>query len=395
MSLNIMRRRLLQTSGLATGLAMLEFTGLGRLALASSTGENRLLVVVLRGAMDGLAAVVPYGDSAYADARGAIAMPQNGDDLIRLDSFFALPNALQSLAPLYQQKQLTILHAASTPYRERSHFDAQDCLENGSNTAHGMNTGWLNRSLASLQTSRNAIAVGPSIPLVLRGSSPVNSWAPSVLPNVDDDFLMRVMSMYDADAQLQKSLAQAQEMNGMNESMTNALNNKAFIGLMQKAAQFMLGNTSARIGTVELGGWDTHSNQGLTTGRLASNLKLLADGLIAFQQAMGAQWKQTAVLVVTEFGRTVKVNGSKGTDHGTGGVAFLLGGGLNGGQVIGDWPGLNKLYEDRDLIPTNDLRSLFKSVLQQHMGVDSNHLEQSIFPDSKAAKPFSNLFLQT
>ncbi len=394
MSMNTTRRRLLQASGFATGLAMLEFSGLGRLALAASPGQNRLLVVVLRGAMDGLGAVVPYGDSAYADARGTLAMPQNGDDLIRLDRFFALPNALQSLAPLYQQKQMLVLHASATSYRERSHFDAQDCLENGSNTAHGLNSGWLNRSLAALQTDSSAIAVGPNIPLVLRGNSPVNSWAPSVLPNVDDEFLMRVMSMYDADVQMQKTLAQAQEMTDMSEGMTIANNNKAFIGLMQKAASFMSGNNPARIGTVELGGWDTHSNQGLATGRLATNLKLLADGLVAYQQAMGAQWKQTAVLVVTEFGRTVEVNGSNGTDHGTASAAFLLGGNINGGQVIGDWPGLNKLYEDRDLIPANDLRSLFKSVLNQHMGISTGQLEESIFPDSKIAQPFRNIFMK-
>jgi uncharacterized protein (DUF1501 family) len=203
-----------------------------------------------------------------------------------------------------------------------------------------------------------------------------------VLPDVDEDFLSRVMHMYQSDPLLLQALTSAQGMRGVGGSVEGGRGPKAFIGMMEKAAAFMSAPTGARVGTIELGGWDTHANQGLEKGRLASNFSILADGIAAYKKAMGAAWAHTAVLVVTEFGRTVKGNGTGGTDHGTGSIAMLLGGGVSGGRVIGDWPGLSRLYENRDLTPANDFRGLLKSTLNQHLNIQDAALDQQIFPGS-------------
>jgi len=382
MSYDISRRKFIKHTGSAGALALASALWPMRFAFAETPHENRLLVVILRGAMDGLAAVVPYADRAYADVRGAMALPQNAATLIQLDGMFAMHTALKPLTELYQQKQLLILHAAATSYRDRSHFDAQDLLENGSDKPHALTTGWLNRAVLVLPKSQEALAIGSSVPLMLRGQAKVGSWAPSVLPDVDEDFLSRVMHMYQSDPLLLRALTSAQDMRGVGGSVMGGRGTKAFIGMIEKAAAFMSAPTGARIGTIELGGWDTHANQGLEKGRLANNFSILADGLVAYKKAMGAVWAQTAVLVITEFGRTVKGNGTSGTDHGTGSIAMLLGGGVSGGRVVGDWPGLSQLYEDRDLMPVNDLRGLLKSTLNQHLGIQDTVLDQQIFPGS-------------
>lgn len=349
--------------------------------------------MILRGALDGLAAVPPIGDRAYADARGKMALPQNGDTLLNLDGYFALHSALKPLMPLYEQKQILITHATATPYRDRSHFDAQNLLESGSDKPHALSSGWLNRAVASLSPATEAMALGSAVPLLLRGDAKVGSWAPSILPDVDEDFLSRVMHMYQSDPLLLDALSSAKEMQGMGGGMAGARRGpRAFIGMMQKAARFMAQQKGARIATVEIGGWDTHANQGLATGRLANNLGILAEGLVAFQKGMGAAWQDTAVLCITEFGRTVKGNGTGGTDHGTASVAFLLGGGVSGGRVIGDWPTLSKLHEGRDLIPANDLRALLKTTLHQHLLLPTETLDSRVFPNSSRAWLGEKLF---
>lgn len=374
---------------LSTGLCAAAATWPGRLALAYAATEKRLLLVILRGGMDGLAAVVPYGDRVYAGARGDMALPQNAESLVVLDHHFAMHKSLAPLAALFQQKELLVLHAAATPYRERSHFEAQDLLENGSLKPHGISTGWLSRAVAVLPGT-SAVAVGPAVPLVLRGDAPVTSWAPSILPEVDDDFLNRVMHMYEHDPLLSKAVAGAMQEDGRMQGNTRGP--RAFVGMMQKAALFLSAPKGARIGAIDMGGWDTHANQGTADGRLANNMEILAEGLTAFRQGMGAQWENTAVLVVTEFGRTVKSNGTGGTDHGTAGVAFLLGGSVQGGQVVGDWPGLSRLYEGRDLYPANDLRRLLKGTLHGHLGIAEAQLAETVFPGSGSAAPFQSLF---
>lgn len=382
------RRMFLQGMGVLPLAAALP-----RFAYAATPDDRRLLLVILRGAMDGLAAVVPYGDPAYADARGAMTMPQNDTALLKLDGFFALHAALSPLMPLYQNKELLLLHAAATPYRDRSHFDAQDLLENGSDKAHGINTGWLNRATATLPGTAQALALGPAVPLVLRGDARTTSWAPSLLPAVDEDFLSRVLHMYAQDELLMNAVKEAQTMPGADMAGGTGRGPKAFVGMMKKAAEFMGVAGGPRIGAIDIGGWDTHANQGLESGRLANSMKLLAEGLTSFRSGMGNAWKQTAVLVVTEFGRTVKGNGTGGTDHGTAGVAMLLGGSVNGGRVAGDWPGLAHLYEGRDLMPANDLRSLLKGTLAAHLRIDDSLLASQVFPASNAAAPMTGLFV--
>lgn len=394
MTHDISRRTFLKQLGAGAACAAMATTLPARFAFAAAPGNKRLLVVILRGAMDGLAAVVPFGDKAYADIRGSMALPQDAETLINLDGFFALHHSLKPLATMFAQKELIILHAVATPYRERSHFDAQDLLENGSDTPRSLSTGWLNRAIATMGTPPEALAVGSAVPLMLRGSAKVASWAPSMLPEADEDFLTRVMRMYERDPLLMNALVSAQEMRRMDSGggMGGARGPRAFIAMMKKAASFMNAASGARIGTVETGGWDTHANQGLGTGKLTNNFDILAQGLEAYREGMGAAWKDTAVLVVTEFGRTVKGNGTGGTDHGTASAAFLLGGSVNGGRIVGDWPGLSKLYQDRDLMPANDLRALLKGTLHQHLGIAPAQLEASIFPGSWGAGEFGGLF---
>jgi len=360
-----------------------------RLAMAAAPTDKRLLLVILRGAMDGLGAVVPYSDPAYHDIRGKLAMEGNSDDLIAINSDFAFAKALAPVSAMYAKGEAAFMHATATPYRSRSHFDAQDLLENGSIKPMGLGTGWLNRTLDAMHGK--GIAIGPTIPLVMRGPASIASWSPSILPEVDDDFMARAMRMYDDDELLHNALAQTgmASASGMDK---NAKGQRAFIPMMQKAAEFLSGPSGARVGSIDIGGWDTHAQQGTGEGRLATNLAILAEGLSSFKTAMGTEWNNTALLVVTEFGRTARPNGTGGTDHGTGTTALVLGGRVNGGRMLGDWPGMGKLYEDRDLLPANDLRSLLKGTLAQHLGIPDEVLTASIFPDSAAAKPTPNLF---
>jgi uncharacterized protein (DUF1501 family) len=383
MTIDLSRRKFLHLTGLGSSFALTQGIPLS-ISFAKTINHKKLLVVILRGAMDGLAAVPPIGDKAYADARGAIALPQNDDNMLILDGYFALHSALKPLMPLYLQKQFIIFHAVATPYRSRSHFDAQNLLENGTDRPNGQTTGWLNRTLSTL-THSQGMALGESIPLMLRGHAKVGSWSPEILPDVDNDFLMRVAHMYQSDSLLLDALTSGQKMQSMTQNtkgQPQRYGQKAFIDTMQKAALFMSPANGANIATIEMGGWDTHANQGLGNGRLANNFQILSEGLINFQKNMGTAWRDTAVLCLTEFGRTVKGNGTGGTDHGTASVAFLLGGNIHGGRVIGDWPTLTKLHEGRDLIPANDMRGVIKATLHQHLGISQDVLDNTIFPNS-------------
>jgi uncharacterized protein (DUF1501 family) len=381
------RRRLLLGAALAaTGATMLPV----RAGFAAAPGDRRLMVVVLRGGLDGLAAVVPYADPRYRALRGGLALPE--DALHPLDDRFALHPALAPLAPWYERGEWLIAHAVATPYRERSHFDAQDLLEGGGSEPHAQGTGWLNRAAAALHPEPSGIAIGPSVPLLLRGAAAVTSWAPSLLPAVDADFLDRVMHMYAVDPLLASSLQAARmlEDDGAMDGQ-RARGPQAFVAMMERAAGFMRADDGPRLAAVDLGGWDTHANQGLAEGRLANALTRLTEGLMAYRRALGPVWSKTAVLVVTEFGRTVRVNGSGGTDHGTASVAFLFGGSIEGGRMVGDWPGLARLHEDRDLVPANDLRALLKGTLAAQFGLDGDALSRTVFPGSDAVAPLPGI----
>jgi len=382
------RREALQLLG-----AMAAAAGLPGLALAApSGGERRLVFVFLRGGMDGLSAVPATGDPDYAARRGDLAVR----DALPLDATFGLSPYLAEMHKLYAARELAVLHAVASPYRERSHFDAQNLLENGTAKPFGRDTGWLNAALAA--GSRGGLALGQSIPLVLRGPAHVGSWSPSALPGPDADLLERLAELYRGDALLARSFAAAREAQGMMERRDAARGmggGPQVVVALAKAAGEILGKRDGpRVASIDFGGWDTHINQLGEYSALTRNLRLLDRSVAALKDALGPAWRQTAVLIVTEFGRTVAPNGSSGTDHGTAGAAFVAGGAVRGGRVIADWPGLGEraLHEGRDLRPTLDLRALFKAALIAQMGLDEAALEAQVFPDSRGVKPLAGLF---
>lgn len=395
-------RRDFIVSALLGGVATL----LPRVPLAATKADARFILVILRGALDGLGAVPAYGDGNYAGKRGALAISSPAQ---KLDGMFALHPSLNHLYQRYRDKELIVFHAVASPYRERSHFDGQDLLENGManlNGIHdgrGVRDGWLNRALPALpatklrSTDQIAVALAQNVPLVLRGDAAVNSWAPSRLPAADADTLQRIADLYSTDeyfaTRLQSALA-ADGIAGEGMSMggkRDPLN--GFNAVASAAGKFLAATDGPRVAVIEVGGWDMHANQGAEEGQLGNRLRGLDQGLEALRTSLGAAWQDTAMLVVTEFGRTVAVNGTRGTDHGTATCAFLTGGAVAGGRVIADWPGLATadLHQQRDLRPTLDLRSIFKGVLAAHLGVTESNLETKVFPDSRSAKPMEGL----
>ena len=387
-------------SVLAGGATLTLLAPFARLAAATNT-DSRFVLVILRGGLDGLAAVPPYAEPAYAQLRGSLALskPGTADGALDLDGTFGLHPALKNLHAMYRAREALVLHAAATPYRERSHFDAQNVLEDGGTAPNASGGGWLNRALAALASTgdaREAIALADSVPLVLRGELAVTSWAPSQLPETDDDTLARVKRLYEAaDPELAASLngaLEAREIAG-DARMGGGRGGQAVAPLASAAARFLSSANGPRIAVLDASGWDTHANQGAAQGPLAQRLGALDSGLQMLKTELGAHWSETTVLVVTEFGRTVAVNGTRGTDHGTAGCAFVCGGAVAGGRVVADWPGLSArdLHEGRDLRATTDLRSLFKGVLHERFGVSEAALARSVFPSSDAVEPLAGV----
>ena len=406
------RRNMLLASGV-----LFTWPFLPRLALAEGR-DPRFLTVVLRGALDGLAAVAPIGDPAWVALRGDKGLRLDGaTPALPLDSFFALNPAMPNLHRLYKAGQAIIVHAAATPYRERSHFDGQDVLESGLAAPGTAESGWLNRALATIEPGsradtrgRQVFAVGPITPLVVRGAAPILSWVPPRLPPVSDDTTMRLLDLYHhTDPALARvledrlGLAALARAGGMETAPRNAgpviqvggINQVRayFSEVAGAAAKFLASATGPRVGALALDGWDTHINEGAVGGRLSALLGSLDGAIGAIEGNMGDAWKETVVAMVTEFGRTAHVNGNDGTDHGTGTVALLVGGALKGGRVIADWPGVKEadLYEKRDLKPTTDLRAVLKGVLKDHLRVDEKVLATNVFPDSATVKPMAGL----
>ena len=415
--LPVSRRRLIGSM-----LTLAASGALPRLALAAPATERRTVVILLRGALDGLAAVAPYGDPGYAGQRGAIAL--QASDVVKLDGLFGLNPGLQTLKPMWDARELLVLHAVASPYRERSHFDGQNLLENGTLRPQGSADGWLNRALGAAPQPRDGrrlgLAVGGAVPRLMRGTIPVAAWEPQTQPAVDQTILDLLAQMYQRDAVFGPALHEAIK----SEAMTDAalaeetpadaaadgqmdgqpakpkrmvakrgVGPKAFKALAAAAGKLLAAPAGARVAALDMGGWDTHANQGSTKGRLFDNLAGLADGLVAFKDALGPAWQDTAIVVVTEFGRTVHVNGTGGTDHGTATTAFLLGGAVNGGRILTDWPGLAQaqLFQNRDLKPTTDLRSLLKAVLQPQLQLSTDALGRNVFPDSSAVRPLADV----
>ena len=395
------RRTLLAGAG-----AVFASAALPRWASAAEARDPRLVVIILRGALDGLSAVAPIGDPDYADLHRNLALRWDGDhSAVRLDGYFGLNPAMTNFARLYDAKQAAVVHAVATGYRERSHFDGQDVLESGMPLPGRTESGWLNRALAALPkgalaAAPGALAVGPSAPLVIRGPAPVLGWGPSGLAPPTDDLIARLSTLYaHADPMLAAALqagldadrmASRNGMDGMKPGGDVALQmKKSAVG----AARLMANPEGPRIAALAFDGWDTHANEGGATGRLAQLLGGLDGAFAAFESELGSAWRETVVVAITEFGRTARINGTVGTDHGTATVAFLAGGAVAGGRVIADWPGLKAadLYEARDLKPTADLRGVLKGVLADHLGIAPRTLATNVFPDTLGVKPMAGL----
>jgi uncharacterized protein (DUF1501 family) len=386
------------------GASFAAWAYLPKFARAVDGRDPRLIVVILRGALDGLATVAPVGDPDYAGLHGSIALtPEGPHAAVMLDSFFALHPSMPEFARMYKDKQAAIVHAVSTPYRDRSHFDGQDVLESGFAGPGRVQSGWLNRALEALPKGdrvMSGLAVGPTTPLVLRGAAPTVGWAPVALPQADDDTAMRLVELYShRDPALGTALSQGLQLE--KAALGDDMKPKPGAGgpaaamrqVARGAAKLMAADDGPRIAALAFDGWDTHANEGGPIGRLALLLSGLDGALAEFQSGLGERWRDTAIVVATEFGRTARINGTEGTDHGTGTIVLLAGGAIKGGRVISDWPTLKpaSLYEGRDLAPTTDLRTVIKGVLADHLGINERALAQTVFPDSAAAKPMQGL----
>ncbi|KAB2850893.1 MAG: DUF1501 domain-containing protein [Hyphomicrobiaceae bacterium] len=399
----ISRRRLLTWSGAFAASALIPAVP----SLASSR-DPRFLFVILRGALDGLSAVMPVGDPEFQRLRGGFLedIAKAGEPL-KLDGFFSLNPVMKSLSALYAKKEALVVHAAATPYRDRSHFDGQEILESGLPKAIHPDTGWLNRLVGHIggkqkvegRRRERGISIGTFVPLVMRGPAPVLSWSPQHLPQASEDTVNRLLALYEArDPMLAEALRMGMALDKDTRAMDTQMQGRnqgpqAVLAMVEGAARLLSKPDGPRIGALSIDGWDTHAGQGPGTGRLGKLLGTLDEVFLGLERGLGAVWKDTAIAIVTEFGRTVRINGTAGTDHGTATVAFLLGGAVKGGRIIADWPSLsaNALHEGRDLKPTTDLRAVLKGVLTSHLGIDANFAGTSMFPESVAVKPLAGL----
>ncbi|UPG73942.1 DUF1501 domain-containing protein [Roseomonas gilardii subsp. gilardii] len=383
--------------GLLLGLAATAVAARSRLAFAAMPagvlpGENRLVVVILRGAMDGMAALAPYGDANYRALRGSLAMPEPGQEggLLDCGGFFGLNPNLGAMHAMFRAGEMLPIHAVAGPYRNRSHFEAQDMLESGAVERGGLTSGWLNRALAGFAARPKGeadlgLAVGLSLPLLMRGPQHVGMWAPPRPVRPAPDLYARVADLVHADPLLGPAVQDGLRGRGFAAEVLPEERGVrgGFLALAGIAGKLMAAPDGPRVAALEIGGWDTHADQ---TRRLNPVLSQLDGGMSALKAQMGPAWTHTAVLVMTEFGRTARVNGNNGTDHGTGGVAFVLGGAVAGGRVLADWPGLRdgQLFENRDLAPTRDLRAVAKGLLRDHLRLPPQAVAAA-FPGSEEA----------
>lgn len=406
------RRALLVSSG-----ALFAWAQFPRLARAEGR-DPRFLAIVLRGALDGLAVAAPVGDPHWRELRGENALTLDGAAPgLSLDGGFALSSAMPSLHEFYRHGHATIVHAVATSYRDRSHFDGQDVLQTGATRPGALDTGWLNRALASLAPEGSAdphggeaLAIGPVTPLIMRGPAPVLSWQTPRLPPSDDETRLRLLDLYrHTDPVLARVLeerigiAAIAHASGIDQAPPKdsaagrpggiAQVRAYFVEAAGTAAKFLARPDGPRVGALAFDGWDTHVNEGPVKGRLTDLLGGLDDAMAAIAGNMGGAWQETVVVVITEFGRTVHINGDGGTDHGTATVALLAGGALKGGRVIADWPGLKDtdLYQNRDLRPTTDLRAVLKGLLRDHLRVSEPTLATVVFPESAGVRPMPDL----
>ncbi|SIP96479.1 Uncharacterized conserved protein, DUF1501 family [Rhizobium sp. RU35A] len=403
-TLNPTRRAVLGASG-----ALFAWAFMPKFAHAAGGRDPRFVTIILRGALDGLTAVPPLGDPGYASLRQDIALTKDGENAaLPLDGFFGLHPSMPYFQKLFQARQAAVVHASATAYRERSHFDGQDVLESGYPTPGHVETGWLNRLLEGLPAGElispgpaervRGLSVGANAPLVIRGKAPVLGWAPPVLKAADGDLAPRLMDLYGKTDPLLAGLLKEGIETG---KIASGLDMKAKGGagdpdgmeqMARGAARLIAGDGGPRVAALAFEGWDTHAQE---TERLAKLLTGLDRSLAAFHQELGPAWKDTAIVIATEFGRTARINGTEGTDHGTATTAFLAGGAIAGGRVITDWPGLKdaQLFEGRDLAPTTDLSAVIKGVAVDLLGADAGHLAEAVFPGSGKVAPMKGLIV--
>lgn len=391
-----MNRRAFLTRSTLIGCSLAASPLVTPVSFAAAPGENRLIVIILRGGMDGMGAVAPYGDPSYRALRGKLP-----NDAVDLDGFYAMHPALAPLSPLWQAGQLGFVHAVSTPYREkRSHFDGQDLLEAGISelTIGASRDGWLNRLLQTLPSAQaeTAYAIGNDALSILDGAASVTRWSP------DSDLALSPATMQLAHRVMQDDPAMAAALSeafdladsdgdavaidgGVDEmmSMMRADQRKAGRkGAETRLAAFAADRLrgEARIASFSINGWDTHAMQ---ERGLNSALTALSDTVLTLQSELGQRiWNRTAVVAMTEFGRTARINGTKGTDHGTAGAMVLAGGAIRGGRVVADWPGLTEadLYDRRDLMPTRDMRAHAGWLMRGLFETDRDTIERTVFP---------------
>ncbi len=396
------RRETLMALGLGAGLCLWDAPL--RSAFAALPGDRRLVVIILRGAVDGLAAVPPHGDKDYQSVRGQLALSKDGAaPLHDLDGMFGLHPSLANMKGIYDSRELIVFQNICSPYRDRSHFDGQNVLETGAVRPHMLSDGWLNRALAPMGLSDgvHALAVAQTPPLLLTGQVRASSWMPPSLPAPDSDFLARIKLLYARDPQLKQSLEDALSLQDAAMVASDDPSDKKMgpgsaanlEPLFSGAGRLLAAANGPRVAVLDVSGWDTHVNEGAGDGQLARRLAALDRALVALKTSLGPAWSKTAIVMATEFGRTAHPNGNGGTDHGTGGASFLLGGAVSGGKVLAEWTGLgpNALKDGRDQPPRTDLRALFKGVLAEHMAVPKSALESTVFPDSAAAAAVNGL----
>jgi uncharacterized protein (DUF1501 family) len=388
------RRAILKASVAGAAWAMMP-----RISSAASAKDPRFMVVLLRGALDGLAAVAPLADPDYAALRAGFAL--DGGNTLPLDGFFSLNANMPQLHALYKQGDALLIQAVATDYRERSHFDGQDALETGFSKAGG-DTGWLNRALTVLPSTGRAkngsgLSLGHTSPLIMQGDAQVMSWAPQVYQDTDEDTVQRVLALYEArDPGLAKALALGSEIDMKTEmggKDDGAQKNKEFIAEVTQAARFLVDPEGPRIAAISSAGWDTHAAENPVKGLLATRMTALDNGIGALRKELAPIWDNTVIAIVTEFGRTAAINGTNGTDHGNGGAAFLVGGAVKGGRILADWPGLKmaNLLDGRDLKPTTRLNAVFAGLLRDHIGITQSALNDIVFPETVDLKPIDGL----
>lgn len=356
--------------------------------------DGRFVFVLLRGGFDGLAAVVPFGDDAYARLRSGFAFEES--ELFALNELFGLAPGLAPLRDLWQANELVALHAMAIPYRTRSHFDGQAILETGIDRPIGSSDGWLNRLLQVMSGKRSGIAIAAGMPRSMTGTYEVQTWSPTQLGVVDDAYLQRLGALYRTDKALYgrfEAAVQQQDTVG-EEPMARGNARRGGAGsIMQAAARILRQDDGPNIAAMEFSGWDTHANQGLAGGALDRLLGQLAEGLMTFRTDMGPAWSNTTVVVMTEFGRTARANGTRGTDHGTAGAGFIIGPKVAKSAVFTDWPGLDDrlLFEGRDLKPTLDVRAALKAAIAGTFDLSRPQLDR-VFPNAPDVRPLYDLF---